>query len=117
MLRLAADENFDHTILCALRRRWPDLDLLTAQSAGLRGASDPVVLEWAAEEGRILLTHDVTTLVGFAYERVAAGLPMPGVFMVAEQAPIGDVLEERSFYVEVGEADDPRDLVAFIPEG
>ncbi|HKA17799.1 MAG TPA: hypothetical protein VKN18_05735 [Blastocatellia bacterium] len=26
------------------------------------GADDPTVLEWAASEGRVLLTHDVNTL-------------------------------------------------------
>ena len=46
---------------------------------GLRGAGDPDVLAWAGRRaGRIVAAHDVTTLSGFAFERVAAGLPMPG---------------------------------------
>jgi hypothetical protein len=36
-------------------------------------------LGWCAEEERILLTHDVSTLIAVAYRRVANGLPMPGV--------------------------------------
>jgi len=35
------------------------------------------VLALAASEGRVLLTHDVSTLVGLAYERVRLGENMP----------------------------------------
>lgn len=31
------------------------------------------MLAWAAEQQRILLTHDVATITVFAYERVRAG--------------------------------------------
>ena len=49
---------------------------------GLLGKSDPMVLEWAAREMRVLLTHDVRTMRYHAYARLAAGLSMPGVFVV-----------------------------------
>jgi hypothetical protein len=49
MLRLLADENFNGSIVCGLLRRLPGLDILTVQQAGLSGAGDPDVLEWAAE--------------------------------------------------------------------
>jgi len=60
--RLAADENFNQDIIRGLLRRKPDLDLVRVQDAGLSGASDPAVLEWAAAEDRLLLTHDLTTI-------------------------------------------------------
>ncbi len=53
----------------------------------------PTLLEWAAQEARILLTHDVETMVGFAYARIAEGLPMPGLFVVGSTALIGTVVE------------------------
>lgn len=76
MLRLAADENFNGDIVRGLRRRRPDLDIVRVQDAGLSGADDPSVLEWAAREGRVLITHDISTLANYAFERVAAGLTM-----------------------------------------
>lgn len=82
MLRLAADENFNNNIVRGLLRRRPDLDIVRIQDVGLSGASDPAVLEWAAREGRVLLTHDVSTLTRYADERVQAGKPMPGVFEI-----------------------------------
>jgi predicted nuclease of predicted toxin-antitoxin system len=78
MLSFAADENFNNDILRVLLRRKPDLDIVRVQDAGLTGADDPQVLEWAATQGRVLLTHDVSSITRHAYDRVAAGLSMPG---------------------------------------
>lgn len=72
MLRLVADENFNNDIVRGLLRRKPDLDIVRVQDADLSGADDPTLLEWAAQESRILLTHDVTTMTRYAYERVQA---------------------------------------------
>jgi hypothetical protein len=57
MLLLAADENFNGNIVRGLLRRQPALDIVRIQDVELSGAEDPVVLAWAAQEGRVLLTH------------------------------------------------------------
>ncbi len=62
MLRFVADENFNQNIIRGLLRRKPDIDIVFIQNVGLSGANDPTVLEWAAQEGRVLLTHDVSTI-------------------------------------------------------
>lgn len=80
MLKLAADENFNGKIIRGLLRRNPNIDIIRIQDTEIYQADDPIVLEWAAQEGRILLTHDARTISHYAGERVAAGLPMPGVF-------------------------------------
>ncbi len=67
MIRLLADENFNGDILRGLRRRVPTIDAPRIQDVGMRGADDAAVLEWAAGEGRLVLTHDVSTLLGFAW--------------------------------------------------
>ena len=88
MLLLAADENFNNDILRGLLRRNPGLDIVRVQDVGLRHAPDPIVLEWAAQEGRVLLTHDRNTVTKYAYERVIAGKPMPGVIEVDRLVPL-----------------------------
>ena len=75
-------------------RRRPSVDIVQVQDVGLSGEDDPIVLAWAAEEGRVLLTHDVATITGFAYERVKQGLPMPGVFEVSTNTQIGQGIED-----------------------
>ncbi|HEV7904840.1 MAG TPA: DUF5615 family PIN-like protein [Pyrinomonadaceae bacterium] len=94
MIKLATDEDFNNRILRGVLRRQPDLDIHRKQDSGIGRADDRQVLAWAASEGRVLLTHDVSTMAGFAYERVAAGLPMPGVFEVRQEVPVGVAIEE-----------------------
>jgi hypothetical protein len=88
MLSFAADENFNMHIVNGVVRRLPDADILRVQDAGLEKADYRVVLEWAASEGRVLLTHDANTITAYAYERIAQGLSMPGVFEVSLKVPI-----------------------------
>ena len=40
------------------------------------------------------MTHDVTTMTHYAYERVKAGKSMPGVFEVSRAVPIGTAIED-----------------------
>lgn len=60
----------------------------------MRGAGDPEVMEWAANEQRVVLSHDVTTLTRHAYDRVRLGKPMPGVFEVGRGVPISRAIED-----------------------
>jgi predicted nuclease of predicted toxin-antitoxin system len=69
MLRLLVDENFDNTIVRGLFRRNSMLEIVRVQDVGLSGKDDPSILEWADQEGRVLLTHDVATITRYAYDR------------------------------------------------
>ena len=100
MLRLAADENFNGDIVRGILRRMPHVDLVRVQDVGISGADDVTLLDWAAREGRVLLTHDVSTITRFAYERVRAGLAMPGVVEVSRTVPIGRAIEDILLLVE-----------------
>jgi len=94
VLRLGADENFNSNIVRGLLRRKPDVDIVRIQDVGLSGADDPTVLEWAAQHGRVLVTHDVSTLSKHAHERVATGQPMPGVFEVSTSLSIASAIDD-----------------------
>lgn len=114
-MRFAADENFNGTVLKLLRKRFPQLDIVRVQDTAMVQASDPALLEWAAHEDRIILTHDVQTLVGYAYARVQQGLPMPGVFLIPESLDVGIALAELELAIGAGNPQDFRDQVTFIP--
>ena len=94
MLRLLVDENFNGDIVRGLLLRQPDLDIVRVQDVGLTGADDPDVLAWAAENNRIVLTHDRATMSDYAYEQVAAGEAMAGVFILNDRFPVGRAIEE-----------------------
>lgn len=78
MLKFVVDENFNMQIINGVLRRISDIDIITIKGTELEGAKDRDLLEWAAKENRVLLTHDVNTLTAYAYERVVMKKPMPG---------------------------------------
>jgi predicted nuclease of predicted toxin-antitoxin system len=115
MLRFLADENFDNRFLRALVRKDAAVDVMRVQDTEIYQADDPTVLEWAAEHGRVLLTHDVQTMIGFAFERVRAGKPMPGVIEIDRYAPIGDVVEDILIAAVATAEGELEGLVTYIP--
>ena len=72
MLRLLTDENFNNQTIRGILRRRPEIDIIRVQDVGLSTTDDRIILEWAAQQGRVLLTHDVETMTRYAYERVLA---------------------------------------------
>ncbi len=115
MLRFAVDENFNNDILRGLLRRKPELDIVRVQDVSLSGAGDSTVLEWAARDGRVLLTHDVTTITRYAYERIQAGQTMPGVFEVSRAVPIGRAIEDILLLAEYSLDDEWENQIRYLP--
>jgi hypothetical protein len=104
MLRLAADENFDGRIVRGL-----------LQDTLLAGADDDAVLEWAAREGRLVLTHDVGTMTAAAWARVRVGLPMPGILEVGSEEPVGRAIDEIRLVVVASRPEEHEGQVLFLP--
>ncbi len=115
MLRLVSDENFNGDIVRGLLRRHPELDFVRVQDVGLMETPDPDILEWAAGQGRVLLSHDVSTVPPSAFQRVCDGKPMPGVFIVPDRMPIGLAIDEILFLSIDAETDEWKDQVLFLP--
>ncbi|NOZ70422.1 MAG: hypothetical protein GXP38_00675 [Chloroflexi bacterium] len=115
MVRFAADENFNNDIIRGILRRNPHVDIVRVQDVGLSGASDPEVLAWAAEENRVLLTHDVSTITHFAYQRTSLGKTMPGVFEVARDVPLGVAIEDLLLIAEVSFEGEWEGQVRYLP--
>ena len=113
-LKFQADADFNYTIVQALRRRQPAIDFQSADEAGIRGLSDPEVLAYAAREGRALVSHDCNTMpVHFA--NFVATQHSPGVFMIAQDVPIGKAAEELLRIGEASEAEEWVDVFRWLP--
>src|SRR5262245_14312933 len=115
MVPLLFDENIDHDILRGLALRLPALDLITVQDAGLSGRPDHEILEWAAAQKRVLVTHDLRTMPRFAGVRVRAGLPMPGVFAAPKTLAIGQVIDDLVLLVTCSLEAEWQDRVVYLP--
>ncbi len=115
MLKLLSDENFNNDIVRGLQRQQPNLDLARVQDVGLSATDDPDILAWAAQEGRLVLTHDQSTMPGFAYQRVLAGEPMPGVIVVNDRASIGQAINDILVLAECSLEDEWHGQVVYVP--
>src|SRR4051794_40412597 len=94
MLRLLSDADVPGAVVRALKKRHPELDVVRAHSVGLRIAADAEILEFAAREGRQVFTRDRNTMTAHAYRRVIQALPMPGLFVIPEDMPLGQAVTE-----------------------
>lgn len=90
--------------MAGVRRRDESIDIVRVRQIGMQQTPDPEILEWAAQNGRVMLSHDVNTMEGYAYDRVIAGLPMPGVFLVtggqAFQPVVDDIVLAANSSIE-----------------
>ena len=93
-------ENLNGRIYRGLLRLKPDVDAVRVQDVGLSAVDDKEILEWAATHARVLVSHDVNTLAGFAYERVSAGHHLAGLILIPRQLPIGKAIEEMIVLAE-----------------
>jgi predicted nuclease of predicted toxin-antitoxin system len=115
MLRLLTDENFNHRIVRSLRLRLPDLDCIVAQQVGLTGFHDEQLLELAAIEGRVIITHDVKTMTAYANARLAQGLQMPGLIIVPHKLEFGRAVEDLELIIECVNDVDLKDRIYYLP--
>lgn len=90
--RFQADNDLDQRIVTAVCRLGPAVDFQTAPTLGLHGLSDPEVLALAAEQGRVLVSHDRRTLPNH-FRQFIASRTSPGVIIVSRKLSIGRTAE------------------------
>lgn len=115
MNRFLTDEDFRSSILEGLRRRIPNLDIIRVQDAGLRTLGDPKILEFAASENRVVLSHDVTTMKTHALARILAGKPMPGLFLISQSLPVGEAIYALELMIVCGHDNEWHNRIEHVP--
>ena len=92
--------------------------MVRVQDALLEGTPDPAVLAWAATENRVLITNDRNTMVGFAYQRAAAGEPLPGLIATTNGQSIGSSIDDILLIAEYMPEEEIRNqIISQIPVG
>lgn len=114
-VRFLTDEHIARAVIGGLQRELPALDIVRVQDVGLRTQSDPTILQWAADQDRVLITHDIKTMPDFAHQRVAAGQPMPGAIIVPAAMPIGVVIAELAIVAGASEHREWANRVIYLP--
>jgi Domain of unknown function (DUF5615) len=114
-LRFQADADLQYTIVEAVRRREPGIDFASAVDSGLEGVRDPEILERAAQEGRILVSHDRQTMLAHFRARLEAEKSSPGLFVVSQGVPLQSVVSAIILVWAASEPSDWRDQVHHLP--
>src|SRR5947207_2497738 len=94
MIRFLADADLNEGIVAGCLRREPTMDFLSANEAKLEGVPDPEVLSLAAEQNRILVSHDFQTMPRHFGDFLRVRGFSPGVLLVPQYLPIGEAIDE-----------------------
>ncbi len=108
------DENFRSAITQSLLEKIPTLDSVRVQQVGLTSVPDEDVLAWAALHDRIVLTHDIKTLVPLANTRIALEQSMPGVIVVRWSMDAGLAVRHLAVLLGAGSAEDFANIVFYV---
>lgn len=111
MIRFLADADLNQGIVVGCLRR----DFLSANEALLEGVPDPMVLAMAAEQGRILVSHDFQTMPRHFGAFLQTGASSPGVLLVPQYLPIGDAIDELVLIWHASAAEDWQNRILRIP--
>lgn len=111
-LRLYADECVDGRIVAGLTRR--GVDIVTAGSLGLLGATDDEQLARAVELGRVPVSadHDFLRL---AHARIGAGTSFPGLIFILPGARVGEVVRAVALIADALDRADVAGRIEWVP--
>ena len=113
-VRFQADADLNIIVVLGALRAEPTIDFQTAVTAELSGRPDPDVLAIAAREGRILLTHDHKTMPRHFADFISR-TSSPGVFVIPQNVPVVDAIEELVMIWVASEADEWTNRICYLP--
>ena len=113
-IRFQADADLNEEIVTGVLRRERDLDFQTAEEANLRGLIYYQVLKLAADQGRVLVTHDRKTMPRHFADFITRETS-PGLLIVSQKASVAMVIEELIMIWGASEAEEYANRNCTIP--
>jgi len=113
-IRFQADADLSEDIVTGVLRREGRIDFQTAHEAGLHGLGDAQVLALAAQERRIVVSHDRKTMPTHFAEFLRAN-SSPGLFIISQKTDTISAIEELVLIWAASEAEEWVNRLAAIP--
>ena len=113
-VRFQADADLNQILLKATLRREPSIDFQTAYAAGLVSLNDKEILAKAAEQGRVLVTHDRKTMPKHFAEFIATR-ESPGVIIVQQKLLVNAAVEDLILIWAASESEEWINRIRSIP--
>jgi hypothetical protein len=95
-------------------RHFPAVDFRTAHEASLEGVPDEQVLEIAAREGRILVSHDLSSMPTH-FTNFTSNHDSPGVLLIPQSLSIKQAVEELATIWGASEAEEWVNTITWLP--
>jgi predicted nuclease of predicted toxin-antitoxin system len=113
-VRFQADADLRQAIVTGTIRRQPNIDFQSAYAVRLEGKKDPEVLAIAAQDGRVLVTHDRKTMPAEFGEFIMSQTSS-GVLVLSQNIPISDAIEALVLVWEASTAEEWVNQIMSIP--
>jgi len=113
-IRFQADADLNEEIVAGVVRQEPDIDFRTATEANLRGLPDEEVLAYAAQETRILVTHDRRTMPAH-FANFIVNQTSPGAFIISQKTSVRDAIKELLLLWSASEQEEWENLIVDLP--
>lgn len=113
--RFLADHDFNGHILHGVSRREPAVEILRVADVGSRDWPDEIVLQHAAENGLIVLSHDTNTMIAAAVARMREGQLMTGLAVAEQDKPVVLIVESIILIWAASDAEEWIDIIRFLP--
>jgi hypothetical protein len=113
--RFLADHDLNEHIVTGVLRREPALVWMRVRDVGMSERVDAEVLAYAADQGFLVVSHDINTMPDAAYARMRAGQKMPGLLMVKQSDPVGPAIASLVLIWSASEAEEWENCVCFLP--
>lgn len=113
-VRFLGDANFNQKIVRGLLIREPAIDFELPERVIPEKTPDPQLLDLAESPGRVLVSHDVSTMPVW-FQQCVEQRPCAGLIPVPEKLPIRDAIEELLLIWHTTEAEEWVNLMLRIP--
>ena len=113
-IRFLADADLKFQIVVAVRQLEPTIDFMSANEAGLAGIKDPQVLLYAAQQGRMLVTHDRDTMPRHFYSFIKSH-PSPGIVVIPQSFRISSVANDLVLMWAASKQEEWANQIVWVP--
>ncbi len=113
--RFLANHDLREAIAVGVVRLEPAVEFHRLRDLGMESRPDDEVLDYAARENLLIVSHDVNTMTAHAKRRIASGMAMPGIFLVHQNSPVRQAIEDLILIWSSSEAEEWSAQIAFLP--
>lgn len=113
-VRFQADADLKQAIVTGVIRRCPNLDFQSVNEVGLEGVQDQSVLSIAAQDKRILVTHDRKTMP-IEFGEFVLSQNSYGVIVIAQNLPVREAINGIIMVWEVSTAEEWINQIITLP--